>query len=115
MVEVVLGFHVGEDRRISVLLEDRRGAQCALQAMHLVRPEDAAKGVEGFPTLFTIVGQRLEPPLHPFRRIGGFDDRTFSRGERRPARGGASATFGAFAEPLDFLLLSIPYLCSPAH
>src|SRR2546425_2816413 len=115
MVEVVLGFHVGEDRRISVLLEDRRGAQCALQAMHLVRLDDAAKGVEGFPTLFTIVGQRLEPPLHPFRRIGGFDDRSFSRGERRPGRGGTRATFEAFAALLDFVLVPIPVRWSAVH
>src|SRR2546426_921901 len=108
MIEVILGFHVGEDRRISVLLEDRRGAQCALQAMHLVRPDDAAKGVEGFPMLFTIVGQRLEPPLHLFRRISGFDDRSFSRGEHRPGRGGTRTMFEAFAAFLDFVLVPIP-------
>ena len=56
MVEIILGFHVGEDRRISVLLEDRRGTQRALEAMHLVRPHDAAEGVEGFSMLFMIVG-----------------------------------------------------------
>src|SRR3989442_7906413 len=115
MVEVVLGFHVGEDRRISVLPEDRRGAQCALQAMHLVRPDDAAKGVEGFPTLFTIVGQRLEPPLHPFRRICGIDDRSFSRGERRSGRGGTRAMFEAFAALLDFVLVPIPVRWSAVH
>src|SRR3989441_11675452 len=108
MIEVILGFHVGEDRRISVLLEDRRGAQCALQAMHLVRPDDAAKGVEGFPMLFTIVGQRLEPPLHLFRRISGFDDRSFSRGEHRPGRGGARTMFQALGAFLDFVLVPIP-------
>src|SRR3989442_14315628 len=107
MVEVILGLHVGEDRWVSVLLEDRRGAQCALQAMHLVRPDDAAKGVEGFPMLFTIVGQRLEPPLHLFRRISGFDDRSFSRGEHRPGRGGTRAVFWGLAPLFDFLLRSI--------
>jgi len=56
MVEIILGFHVGEDRRISVLLEDRRGTQRALEAMHLVRPHDAAKGVKGFSVFFMIVG-----------------------------------------------------------
>src|SRR2546425_4301660 len=108
MIEVILGFHVGEDRRISVLLEDRRGAQCALQAMHLVRPDDAAKGVEGFPMLFTIVGQRLEPPLHLFRRISGFDDRSFSRGEHRPGRGGTPTMFDAFAAFLEFVAVPNP-------
>src|SRR5438093_11843596 len=108
MVEVILGFHVGEDRRISVLLEDRRGAQCALQAMHLVRPDDAPECVEGFPMLFTIVGQRLEPPLHLFRRIGGFDDSSCSRGAHRPERGGTRARFEAFAALLDFVLVPIP-------
>src|SRR2546427_144837 len=56
VVEVVLGFHVGEDRRISVLLEDRRGAQRTFEAMDLVRPDDAAKRVKGLSMLFTIVG-----------------------------------------------------------
>src|SRR3989475_11681564 len=115
MVEVILGFHVGEDRRVSVLLEDRRGAQCALQAMHLVRPDDAATGVEGFPMLFTIVGQRLEPPLHLFRRISGFDDRSFSRGECRPVRSRTRATFEAFAALLDFVLVSIRVCRSAVH
>src|SRR3989441_5718643 len=81
MVEVILGFHVREDRRGSVLLEDRRGAQRALETVDLVRPDDASKGVEGFSMLLTIVAQRLEPSLHLFRRIGGFDDRAFSLGE----------------------------------
>src|SRR2546422_11737161 len=110
MVEVILGFHVGEDRRESVLLEDRRGAQGALQAMHLVRPDHAPECAEGFPMLFTIVRQRLEPPLHLFRRIGGVDDRSFSRAERRPGRGGTRATFEAFAALLDFVLVPIPVL-----
>jgi len=56
MVEVILGFHVGDDRRISVLLEDRRGAEGTLQAMDSVRPDDAPESVEGFAMLFTIVG-----------------------------------------------------------
>src|SRR2546422_129838 len=115
MVEVILGFHVGEDRRVSVLLEDRRGAQRALEAMHLVRPDDAAKGVEGFSMLFTIVGQRLEPPLHPFRRIGGFDDRSFSRGERRSGRGGTRARVEGLAALLDFVLVPIPVRWSAVH
>src|SRR2546430_10239957 len=110
MVEVILGFHVGEDRRKSVLLEDRRGAQGALQAMHLVRPDHAPECAEGFPMLFTIVRQRLEPPLHLFRRIGGVDDRSFSRGERRPGRCGTPAMFEAFAALLDFLLVPVPVL-----
>ena len=81
MVEVILGFHICKDRRISVLLENRRGAQRTLEAMDLVRPDDAPKGAESFSMFLMIVGQRLEPPLHLFRRIGGFDDRSFSRGE----------------------------------
>jgi len=55
VVEVVLGFHIGEDRRVSVLLEDRRGAQRALEAMDLVRPDDTAKRVERFSVFFVIV------------------------------------------------------------
>src|SRR5207244_13177718 len=46
VVEVVLRFHVGEDGRISVLLQDRRRTQCAFEAMDLVRPDDAAKRVK---------------------------------------------------------------------
>src|SRR5438093_10124469 len=103
MVDVILRFHVGEDRRKSVLLEDRRGTQRPFEAMDLVRADYAAKGVEGLSMLFTIVGQRLEPPLHLFPRIGGGDDRPFSRGERRPGRGGARAMFEAFAALLDYL------------
>src|SRR3989475_5664033 len=108
MIEVILGFHVGEDRRISVLLENCCCTQGALETMDLVRADYAAKGVEGLSMLFTIVGQRLEPPLHLFRRIGGFDDRSFSRGERRPGRGGTRARFEAFAALLDFVLVPIP-------
>src|SRR2546422_9978414 len=105
MVEVIVGYHYGETRRKSVLLENRRGAQGTLQAMHLVRPDHAPECAEGFPMLFTIVRQRLEPPLHLFRRIGGVDDRSFSRGERRPGRCGTRAMFEAFAALLDFVLV----------
>src|SRR5206468_2064839 len=115
MVEVILRFHVGEDRRKSVLLEDRRGTQRPFEAMDLVRADYAAKGVEGFPMLFTIVRQRLEPPLHLFRRIDGVDDRSFSRGERRPGRCGTRAMFEAFAALLDFVLVPIPVRCSVVH
>src|SRR5207245_193919 len=59
MVEVVLRFHVRQDGRISVLLEDRRRAERAFEAMDLVRPDDAAKRVKGLSMLFTIVGSRL--------------------------------------------------------
>src|SRR2546422_2655683 len=113
MVEVIVGYHYGETRRKSVLLENRRGAQGTLQAMHLVRPDHAPECAEGFPMLFTIVRQRLEPPLHLFRRIGGVDDRSFSRAERRPGRGGARAAVGAFAALLDFVLRPIPVPCPP--
>src|SRR5438128_6153272 len=115
MVEVILGFHVGKDRRISVLLENCRCTQGALETMDLVRADYAAKGVEGLSMLFTIVGQRLEPPLHLFRRIDGFDDRSFSRGERRPGRGGTRARFEAFAALLDFVLVPVPVLGPAAH
>src|SRR5207249_11762836 len=70
---------------------------------------------EGFPMLFTIVRQRLEPPLHLFRRIGGVDDRSFSRGERRPWRCGTRAMFEAFAALLDFVLVPVPVLGPAAH
>jgi len=56
VVEVVLRFHVGEDGRISVLLQDCRSAQCTFEAMDFVRPDDAAKRVKGLSMLFTIVG-----------------------------------------------------------
>jgi len=56
VVEVVLRFHVRQDGRISVLLEDRRRAERAFEAMDLVRPDDAAKRVKGLSMLFTIVG-----------------------------------------------------------
>src|SRR5207247_9350860 len=104
-----------EDLRKSLLLEDRRGTQRPFEAMDLVRADYAAKGVEGLSMLFTIVGQRLEPPLHLFRRIGGFDDRSFSRGERRPGRGGTRARFEAFAALLDFVLVPVPVLGPAAH
>src|SRR5437870_723323 len=47
MVEVVLGFEIDDDRRISMLLQDRRRAQGTLETMDLVCPDDAAKRVEG--------------------------------------------------------------------
>src|SRR2546426_2540454 len=115
MVEVILGFHVGKDRRISVLLENCRCTQGALETMDLVRADYAAKGVEGLSMLFTIVGQRLEPPLHLFRRVGGFDDRSFSRGERQPGRGGTRTTVQAFAALLDFVVVPIPICRSAVH
>src|SRR5439155_15518190 len=79
MVEVVLGFEIDDDRRISMLLEDRRRAQRTLETMDLVRPDDAAKRVEGLSAFLMVVRQRLEPPLHLLRRVGGFDDGAFSR------------------------------------
>src|SRR2546427_1426623 len=87
MVEVVLGFEIDDDRRKSMLLQDRRRAQGALETMDLVRPDDAAKRVEGLPAFLMTVGQRLEPSLHLLRRVGGFDDGAFSRREHRPWRG----------------------------
>src|SRR2546426_5972988 len=78
--------------------------------MDLVRADDASKGVERLAMFFTIVRQRFEPPLHLFRRIGGVDDRSFSRGERRPGRGETRATFEAFAALLDFVLVPVPVL-----
>src|SRR5436309_5330807 len=115
MVEVSLRFHVGEDRRKSVLLENCRCTQGALETMDLVRPDHAPECVEGFPMLFTIIGQRLEPPLHLFRRIGGVDDHPFSRGECRPVRSRTRATFEAFAALLDFVLVSIRVCRSAVH
>src|SRR2546427_6304657 len=103
MVEVVLGFEIDDDRRISVLLQDRRCAQRTLETMDLVRPDDAAKRVEGLPMFFMIVGQRLEPSLYLLRRVGGFDDGAFSRRECRPWRGGGRAGFWATPHHWGFL------------
>src|SRR3989449_2529382 len=108
VVEVVLGFHVGEDRRISVLLEDRRGAQRTFEAMDLVRPDDAAKRVKGLSMLFVIVMQRLEPPLHLFGRTGGIDDGSFSRCEGRARRGGAPAAVEGPPPPCRFRARFVP-------
>src|SRR2546425_2356825 len=108
VVEVVLRFHVGEDWRISVLLEDRRGALRACEAMGLVRPDDAAKRVKGLSMLFVIVRQRLEPPLHLFGRTGGIDDGSFSRCEGRARRGGARATFEGPPPSCRFRARSLP-------
>src|SRR3989449_6054579 len=55
MVEVILGFHVGDDRRISVLLENCRCTQGALETMDLIRPDDTAERMEGFSMFLTIV------------------------------------------------------------
>src|SRR2546426_12063175 len=55
MIEVILGFHIGEDRRISVLLENCRCTQGALETMDLVRPDDTPERMEGFSMFLTIV------------------------------------------------------------
>src|SRR2546427_9165627 len=102
MVEVVLGFEIDDDRRISMLLQDRRRAQGTLETMDLVRPDDAAKRVEGLSVFFMIVGQRLEPSLHLLRRVGGFDDGAFARREHRPWRGEARASLEAAGHPGGF-------------
>src|SRR3989454_2699074 len=115
MVEVVLGFEIDDDRRISMLLQDRRCAQRTLETMDLVRPDDAAKRVEGLPMFFVIVGQRLEPSLHLLRRVGGLDDGAFSRREHRPWRGEARATFEATAYHVDFVCAPIRIRTSRAH
>jgi len=88
-----------------VLLEDRRGAYRALEAMDLMRSDHAAKRVEGFSIIFVIVGQRLEPPLHLLGGVGGIDDGSLSRRECRARRGGTRATFEVPAPLLDFVLL----------
>src|SRR2546422_6387581 len=107
MVEVVLRFEIDDDRRKSMLLQDRRRAQGALETMDLVRPDDPAKRVEGLPLFFMIVGQRLEPSLYLLRRVGGFDDGAFSRREHRPWRGEARATFWAARYHVDFVCAPI--------
>src|SRR5207245_9099844 len=115
MVEVVLGFEIDDDRRKSMLLQDRRRAQRTLEAMHFVRPDDAAKRVEGLSVFFMIVGQRLEPSLYLLRRVGGFDDGAFSRRECRPWRGEARATSEATGYHVDFVCAPIPLPTSGAH
>src|SRR5947209_10068290 len=115
MVEVVLGFEIDDDRRISMLLQDRRCAQRTLETMDLVRPDDAAKRVEGLSVFFVIVGQRLEPSLHLLRRVGGFDDRAFPRAECRPWRSGARATLESTAYHVDFVYAPIRIRTSGAH
>src|SRR3989442_2816835 len=87
MVEVVLGFEIDHDRRVSMLLENRRRAQRTLETMDSVFPDDAAKRVEGLSVFFMIVGQRLEPSLYLLRRVGGLHDGVFARRENRPWRG----------------------------
>src|SRR5256885_3394415 len=103
MVEVVLGFEIDDNRRISMLLQDRRRTQRTLETMDFVCPDDAAKRVEGLPMFFMIVGQRLEPSLYLLRRVGGFDDGAFSRREHRPWRGEAPGAFAATAHHVDFV------------
>src|SRR3989449_7174056 len=115
MVEVVVGFEIDDDRRISMLLQDRRRAQGAIETMHLVRPDDPAKRVEGLSVFFVIVGQRLEPSLYLLRRVGGFDDGAFPRREHRPWRGEARATVGTTAPHVDFVYAPIRIRTSGAH
>src|SRR5256712_12606222 len=115
MVEVVLGFEINDDRRISMLLEDCRRTEGTLEAMDLVRSDDPAKRVEGLPLFFMIVGQRLEPSLDLLRRVGGFDDGAFSRREHRPWRGEARATFEATGYHVDFVCAPIRIRTSGAH
>src|SRR3989454_11394423 len=55
MIEVILGFHIGKDWRISVLLENCRCTQGALETMDLIRPDDTAERMEGFSMFLTIV------------------------------------------------------------
>src|SRR5439155_21033418 len=49
MVEVVLGFEIDDDRRVSMLVDARRRTEGTLKAVDLVRPDDATKRVEGLP------------------------------------------------------------------
>src|SRR5437899_10431092 len=79
VVEVVLRFHVRQDGRISVLLEDRRRAERAVEAMDLVRPDDAAKRVKGVSMPFPSVGQRLEPHLHLPGAVSSTANRALAR------------------------------------
>src|SRR2546426_2738568 len=115
MVEVVLGFEIDDDRRKSVLLQDRRRAQGTLETMDLVCPDDPAKRVEGLSVFFVIVGQRLEPSLYLLRRVGALDDGAFSRREHRPWRGEARATFETTAHHVDFVYAPIRIRASGAH
>src|SRR2546426_10026523 len=115
MVEVVLGFEIDDNRRVSMLLEDRRRAQRTLETMDFVCPDDAAKRVEGLSVFFVIVGQRLEPSLHLLRRVGGFDDRAFPRREHRPWRSGVRATLESTAYHVDFVCAPIRIRTSGAH
>ncbi len=89
VIEVVLRFEIDNDRRVSVLLEDRRGAQRSLEAVHLVRPHDAAECPERLAPLLVIVRERLEPSFHPLRRVRRLDDAPLAARERGSRRRGA--------------------------
>src|SRR3989442_14263829 len=95
MVQIVLRFQVDDDRRVSVLFEDRRGTEGALKAVDLVRAHDAAKRMEGFASFLMIVRERLEPALHLLRCIGGPGAGSVAWGGLQPRRGGSCARVAA--------------------
>src|SRR5207247_10423756 len=87
VIGVVLRFESEHRRRISMLLEDRRGGQRGLETMGLARPDDPAKGAEGLAAFLVVVGEGLEPPLHPLRRRRPLEAATFLRRAGGPWRG----------------------------
>src|SRR5437016_220399 len=89
VIDVVLRFEIEDRRRISLLLEDRRGGQRGLETMGLARPDDPAERAEGLPAFLVVVGERLEPSLHALRRRRPLEDATFPRREGGPWRGRA--------------------------
>ncbi len=88
VVEVVDGFHVEEQRRIPVLLHDRRRGQGSLEAVRGPKAGDDPERSEGLASPLVVVWKPAEPPLNALGRAKPLGQRPFPRGERIPPRSG---------------------------
>ena len=104
MIEVVLRLEIDNDRRVSVLFEDRRRAEGRLEAVHLVRPHDAPECAERLAVRLMVVRERLEPPLHLLGGGCGVDDSPLPAGEGRSRRGRAHGRRRRISEPSDAVI-----------
>jgi hypothetical protein len=82
MVEQIDRLEAKHEGRISVLLEHSRGEEHGLEAMRSPCTHDTAKAAHGLAAFFSVVGKRVEPPLHRLRRSQPLDQAMLGRSER---------------------------------
>ncbi len=86
MIEEVDRLETENERGKAMLLEDDRGRERGLEAVSLARADDTAKAPQRFPTLLSVVRERIQPALYSARRFETANETTLGCGERQRRR-----------------------------